>query len=757
MARTWLSATRKDTKAPGTRPRRSCRPRLEALEDRLQPSGGSPLDQINHFVIIYQENWSFDSLFGFFPGANGIANALNPDGSLKVPQVSKTGQVLTSLPAVLGPNGQPDPRFPTNLPVRPYNSVPFLTQNAPPGDPAGLTGDMVHRFYTEQQQIDGGKNDKFVSWSDNGGLVLSYIDATNLPTGQLAQQYTLDDNFFHAAFGGSFLNHQFLVAAAAPQWNQPLPQNAPRFVSVLDANGAPVNDGNLTADNLLAPDGNRFAVNTTQPAQAPFRPGTPVDQRLQPINDNHPFLANGQPDPTYTPTIGDRLNDAGVSWKWYSGGWSDALAGHAATDPNGFGGGFQFHHQPFAYYANFAPFNADGTPNSQTDSLLNPDAHLQDETRFFADLANGRLPAVSFIKPLGPDNEHPGYANLIQGQQHVADIVHAVQNSPDWAHTAVIVTYDENGGFWDHVSPPTANGIWGEGTRVPALVISPYSKPGFVDHTQHDTLSILKTVEDRFDLRPLNSFDQHASSLASNFQSTPHVSIGSAYLQRDGDNPSKFALIVQGTEDDDRIRITKDGDALRVQIDSEDLHYDHFFQGPISRLEVYAQGGDDGIVIDPAVTVPAFAFGGGGDDVIQAGGGPTVLVGGKGDNTLVGGSGASLLIGGAGQSHIKAGSGDSIQIAGTTDFDANLEALRALEAEWSRTDATYVQRVAHLNGGATGGLNGPYLLDATTVHHGSGKSVLEGGSGHDLFFARLFGPKKDRIDGLQDGEIVTEI
>src|SRR5262249_32258238 len=139
--------------------RRNPAPRLEVLEDRLQLSGSSPLDKIDHFVVIYQENWSFDSLYGFFPGANGIANAVNPDGSLKVPQVDKNGQPLTSLPAVLGPDGKPDPRFPSNLPVQPYNAVPFLTKNAPPGDPAGLTGDMVHRFYTEQQQIDGGKND----------------------------------------------------------------------------------------------------------------------------------------------------------------------------------------------------------------------------------------------------------------------------------------------------------------------------------------------------------------------------------------------------------------------------------------------------------------------------------------------------------------------------------------------------------------------------------------------------------------------
>src|SRR5262249_38596124 len=156
--------------------------------------------------------------------------------------------------------------------------------------------------------------------------------------------------------------------------------------------------------------------------------------RLQPINDNHPFLDDGRPDPTYTPTIGDRLDDADVSWKWYAGGWSDALAGHPQQDP--FGGGYQFHHQPVAYYPNFAPFNPDGSPNPQTNSLLNPDAHLQDETQFFADAAAGQLPAVSYVKPIGANNEHPGYSNLLEGQQHVADIVHAVQNSPQWAHTA---------------------------------------------------------------------------------------------------------------------------------------------------------------------------------------------------------------------------------------------------------------------------------------------------------------------------------
>jgi phospholipase C len=103
----------------------------------------------------------------------------------------------------------------------------------------------------------------------------------------------------------------------------------------------------------------------------------------------------------------------------------------------------------------------------------------------------------------------------LQGQQHVADIVEAVKNSEYWDNSLIIVTYDEHGGRWDHVSPPTKNGIFGDGSRVPAIVIGPFAKRGFVDHSQHDTLSILKTIERTFGLAPLNTFDANASSLDS--------------------------------------------------------------------------------------------------------------------------------------------------------------------------------------------------------------------------------------------------
>jgi phospholipase C len=134
-----------------------------------------------------------------------------------------------------------------------------------------------------------------------------------------------------------------------------------------------------------------------------------------------------------------------------------------------------------AYFAKYAPLRPDGTLNPAT---TGPQAHLQDEKRFFVDLAADHLPAVSFIKFYGADNEHPGYASLLQGQQHVADVVHAVQNSAAWGHAAIIIAYDENGGRWDHVAPSRRDS-WGPGTRVPAIVISPFAKCRDVSHTRY--------------------------------------------------------------------------------------------------------------------------------------------------------------------------------------------------------------------------------------------------------------------------------
>jgi len=498
-----------------------------AQESEREPD--PELRYIKHIIVIYQENWSFDSLYGLFPGANGLAQAspksLNQTDRFDQPLSTQTGQPfslvsgslsLTTPPPPIN-NGQIDMRFTPGLDtLLPYDVLKNSTLL-----PNDTTGDLVHRFWHEQSQIDQGAMDWFVTWSDNPGLTMSYFDATNMPEGLLAKKYTLADNFFHAAFGGSFLNHQFLISATAPVY-----PNAPAGMqAVLDTDGQLlvnpttgkiVHDGNITpigGVSFTAPGSTfdkNYAVNTIFSANLVPTFSTLGSAALLPsLNDSDPSDTTRP----FTPTIGDRLSAKDISWKWYSGGWDNALASTASNPANN---GvvppnppvdplFQWHHQPFAYYDNYAPFK---------NGVRNPisAAHLQDENDFFLDLKTEHLPAVAFIKALGPDNEHPGYAGLLQGQQHVADLVSAVKDSDYWEDTLIIVTYDEHGGRWDHVTPPVA-GIWGDGTRVPAIIIGPLAKRRFVDHTQYDTLSILKTIEERFGLEPLSALDAQATSL----------------------------------------------------------------------------------------------------------------------------------------------------------------------------------------------------------------------------------------------------
>jgi acid phosphatase len=494
----------------------------------------SKLKSIRHIIVIYQENWSFDSLYGKFPGANGLARSspasLNQTDRFDLSLAGQSGMPfsLVSGTAVLTTPPQPlnagaiDTRFAPGLnTLLPFDALDPSNSSLQPND---TTGDLVHRYWHEQSQIDHGTMDWFVTWSDNPGLTMSYFDATNMPEGLLAQRYTMADNFFHAAFGGSFLNHQFLVAAAAPVY----PSAPASMQATLDydgqllvnaTTGKIVHDGNITPIGgqsftvLGATFDKNYAVNTIYSANLVptfVNLATSAASLLPSLNDSNP----GDVVRPYIPTIGDRLNAAHVSWKWYSGGWDNALASTASNPANnGVPANpapvdplFQWHHQPLAYYDNFAPWKK---------GVRNPvsAAHLQDENNFFRDLKHDNLPAVIFIKALGPDNEHPGYAGLLQGQQHVADLVAAVKKSDYWEDSLIIVTYDEHGGRWDHVTPPNNNGIWGDGTRVPAILIGPHAKRGFVDHTQYDTLSILRTIENRFGLAPLSRYDAAAKPL----------------------------------------------------------------------------------------------------------------------------------------------------------------------------------------------------------------------------------------------------
>ena len=414
------------------------------------------LNKIKHVVVIYLENHSFDNLYGQFPGANGLSYA--PQSNIT--QLDSNGHPYTYLPAITQSSA-----FPTNLPNNFFNIDQYIPNDLE-------TPDVLHRYYQEQLQIDGGKMDKYALYNSNSeGLSQGYYKTSLLPMLPIAQKYTLCDNFYHSAFGGSFLNHMWLIAAASPVF-----PNAPtNIVAQFDASGKLIKDGQVT------PDG--FVVNTSYTVNAPH-PASAAASTLVPNQT--------------IPTIGDRLSSKNVSWAWYSGGWDSALAGHPAST-------FQFHHQPFAYFANYA----DGT-KAKAD-------HLKDETEFIAAAKAGTLPSVSFVKPLGINNEHPGYSDVALGESHTVELINDVLNGPDGKDALIIVTYDENGGFWDHVAPPVIDKKWGPGTRVPAILAGPFVKRGYVDHTQYETVGILTLIERRWNLPPLTWRDQDALPLQNAF------------------------------------------------------------------------------------------------------------------------------------------------------------------------------------------------------------------------------------------------
>jgi phospholipase C len=442
---------------------------LGLIAPTLATIAGSPalaagMDDVKHLIVIYGENRSFDNLYGLFPGADGLANAEKTQT-----QVDKDGKSYEALPQPIDTNAKPpgpDKRFPANLPNKPFDIGKYVPITE-------KTGDLVHRYWHEIEQIDGGKMDKFAAWSDAAGLAMGYYDGSEMALWKVAQKYTLADHFFHGAFGGSFLNHMFLVCACAPRYD-----NAPeKLVAKLDAGGH-LQPG----PDVVTPDG--YAVNTMQTVYQPHSASVTDTSLLLP--------------PQTAPTIGDRLSAKGVDWVWYSGGWDDALAGH--PDPL-----FQFHHQAFAMFKQFA----DGTEAKAK--------HLKDYKDFEKAVADGSLPPVAFYKPIGNLNQHPGYTDVMSGDKHIADVIAAIEKSPIWKDTLVIVTYDEHGGYWDHVAPPKVD-KWGPGSRVPALFIGPMVKKGFVDHTTYETTSILTFIEKKYGLEPLGSRDRDAPNLTTFFQ-----------------------------------------------------------------------------------------------------------------------------------------------------------------------------------------------------------------------------------------------
>jgi acid phosphatase len=517
------------------------------------------LKQIKHIVVIYEENHSFDNLYGGWEGVNGVANA----DAAHTTQVDQRGVAYTCLrqndvnlttPPLASTCTDSAHGFTSAFTNGPFTIDRFITpadSTCPPplqafafpngvvkglGRPGGCTRDIVHKFYQEQYQLNGGAQNRYMVGSDAIGTVMGVYDTKALPIYKWLHsarhpRYVIADRFFQSAFGGSFLNHQYLIAARAPEDPNPPAQ----FRSLLDPAGFPRNtyplytpvpgatyrDSDFTV-SCPSPSptiacGN-WAVNTMQPS---FEPAGSFGEKL--VAQSHP-------------TIGDRLTAKSVDWAWYGGGWANAAGdvgkpgwtngnGPTCADPNHDptftfpkcpDNVFQYHHQPFTYFSNYAP----GTPGR---------THLKDEQDLLNTLAASKkagdcqLKPVSFVKPLGEENEHPGYASEAHGSSHLVSLLQYIEGIACAKDTMVVVTYDEFGGEWDHVPPPGQAGgpagphdLFGPGTRIPALVLAPNLPSAYsVDSTSHDTLSILATIEHRYGLAPLTDRDKAVSDLSS--------------------------------------------------------------------------------------------------------------------------------------------------------------------------------------------------------------------------------------------------
>lgn len=404
------------------------------------------IGQVKHLVVIYMENRSFDNLYGEFKGANGIKNAKKGNFI----QVDENGKPYQYLPEIPRNNS-----FPTNLPNAMFNIDQYV-----PSDKA--TPDVTHRFFHNKLQINGGKMDKFAAYNDSKGLAMGYYNTEKIPLFPFAQNYTLCDNFFQSVFGGSYFNHVYLISAAAPVW-----PNAPEsLVAKLDA------DGKMIKDGIVTPDG--YVVNHVYSRNAPYPAKSDTTQLL----------------PSQTmPTIGDKLTEKNISWTWYSEGWDDAVAGRKNN--------FAYNHEPFLYFTNFQEGKEGRT-------------HMKDQNDFIKAAKEGALPSVSFVKPGGGNDEHPGGSAVYSSEQLAVNLINAVLDGPNGKDALVILTYDEFGGFFDHVAPPVID-RWGPGSRIPAILIGPFAKKGFVDHTQYETLSILSFIEQRWGIKPLAERDKNAN------------------------------------------------------------------------------------------------------------------------------------------------------------------------------------------------------------------------------------------------------
>jgi phospholipase C len=407
----------------------------------------------------------------------------------------------------------------TNLP----NTSFQITGATLPYD--SYTGDTVHRFYHMWQQSDcnianatasnpsGCLNDLYpfvaLARDDSGGNSLGFYNVQNgdAPVlAQLADEYTLSDNFHQSVMGGTAANHMALGTGDAIFWTTFGGLTQPPVSKVADPDPT-----SSTSDKYKADQNWTDCGDSTQPgvqpiltylSTLPYNPKPNCQNVFYMVNNISPGTEpNGMVDtasvtagnkvpPSTLRTIGDELNDSNITWAYYGGGFNAAVrVANGSTDPT-----------DLAIAPNYCDIcNFESYASSIMGNTTQRTTHIKDATDFFADLQAGTLPAVSFVKPDSYVDGHPASSKLGLFEGMLENIVDQMGNKKD---TALFVAFDEGGGYWDsgYIQPLD---FFGDGPRIPFIVVSPYAKHGQVVHTYYDHVSILKFIERNWGLTPL--------------------------------------------------------------------------------------------------------------------------------------------------------------------------------------------------------------------------------------------------------------
>ncbi len=439
-------------------------------------AGSKTTYPISHVVVIFQENVSFDHYFATYPKALNAAGEARFEAKPDTPKVNGLNEtLLTSNPNSLQP------------------------KRLDRGHAA--TADQDHEYQAEQKAFDHGLMDKFVQSTgtpEHGfpTTVMDYFDGNTVTAlWNYAQNFSMSDNFYGTVTGPSTPGALNLISG----------QTHGAFPEIPGAvfQGTDISDVDPTGDIA---------------SRAPT------------------FAMTGK-------NVGDLLNAKGITWGWFEGGFKDPRNGHIGANGSPTKD-YIPHHEPFQYYASTA--NPDHKPPTSVAAIGHTDQanHQYDITDFWQALDAHNLPAVSYLKAPAYQDGHAGYSSPLLEQTFLVETINRLMKSPYWAHVAIIISYDDSDGWYDHAMPPTVNqsqtrydvftrngqsgtnpplggyqGRFGYGPRLPFLVISPFAKQNFVDHTISDQSSILRFIEDNWKLGRIGdySFDALAGSLLNMF------------------------------------------------------------------------------------------------------------------------------------------------------------------------------------------------------------------------------------------------